>query len=145
MGCSALSTLKKNRGFNMIELMVVVVIVGLLSAVAVPIYVKYARNSRITEATGRIGELLTAAKSYAVEFEDNGDPDDAVWPDDCNVAGFFGDCRETRNFTYYLAGQRNGLLKIVASGKSGTAAGGVEVRLEVANPAGSPVVTMTGF
>ncbi len=60
---------KKNgqKGFTMIELMVVVVIVGILAAIAIPIYGKYIKNARMTEATGRIGEIITAEKAYAQE------------------------------------------------------------------------------
>jgi prepilin-type N-terminal cleavage/methylation domain-containing protein len=66
------------KGFTMIELMVVVVVVGVLAAIAIPIYAKYIKNSRVTEATGRMGEVITAAKSWALEHPDGaGDP---VWP-----------------------------------------------------------------
>ncbi|MDO9695046.1 MAG: prepilin-type N-terminal cleavage/methylation domain-containing protein [Candidatus Latescibacteria bacterium] len=57
------------KGFTMIELMVVVVIVGVLAAIAVPMYGKYVKNARLTEATSRIGEVVTAAKSWAIENE----------------------------------------------------------------------------
>ena len=40
----------------MIELMVVVVIVGILAAIAIPIYGKYVKQARTTEATGRMGD-----------------------------------------------------------------------------------------
>ena len=47
----------KNRksGFTMIELMVVVIIVAILSAIAVPLYTGYIKNSRKSEATARLG------------------------------------------------------------------------------------------
>ncbi len=58
---------KNKKGFTMIELMVVVVIVGVLAAIAIPIYGKYIKNARVTEATGKMGELVTAAKAFAQE------------------------------------------------------------------------------
>jgi type IV pilus assembly protein PilE len=81
----------------MIELMVVVVIVGVLAAVAIPLYGKYIKNARMTEATGRIGEVITAAKAYAMEHpNDDGDP---VWP-----AGATGivNLDASENFTYAI-------------------------------------------
>ncbi len=60
---------KNQKGFTMIELMVVVVIVGILAAIAIPIYGKYIKNARMTEAAGRIGEIITAEKAYAIEHD----------------------------------------------------------------------------
>jgi len=69
---------RNQKGFTMIELMVVVVIVGVLAAIAVPIYGKYIKNARVSEATARLGEVITAAKAYAQEHPDaNGVPQ---WP-----------------------------------------------------------------
>ena len=64
---------RNQKGFTMIELMVVVVIVGILAAIAIPIYGKYVKQARTTEATGRMGELITAAKAWA-------QPPQARWP-----------------------------------------------------------------
>ena len=58
---------RNQKGFTMIELMVVVVIVGILAAIAIPIYGKYVKQARTTEATGRMGEMITAAKAWAQE------------------------------------------------------------------------------
>ena len=67
------------KGFTMTELMVVVVIVGILAAIAVPIYSRYVRNARVTEATARIGEIVTGCKAYAQEHpnDTSGNPQ---WP-----------------------------------------------------------------
>ena len=66
------------RAFTMIELMMIVVIVAVLAAVAIPIYGRYVRNSRVSEATTRIGEIITAAKVYATAHPNaDGEP---TWP-----------------------------------------------------------------
>ncbi len=98
----------------MIELMVVVVIVGVLAAIAVPVYQRYVRNSRVSEATTRMGEILTAAKTYAAQ---NSDPRRPVqWPASCTATGFIGDCSRTANFRYALS-RSGSVLSIFANGQ----------------------------
>lgn len=137
--------MRNEGGFNMIELMVVVVIVGILAAIAVPIYSKYAKNSRVTEATGKIGDILTAAKSYAVENESNNVTTDANWPATCAATNFIGDCSATQNFTYAMTGVNNGLLTITATGKAGTPMVGVTATLTITDPNTNGTVTIAGL
>ncbi|TPW05252.1 MAG: putative pilin [bacterium] len=137
--------MKDNRGFNMIELMVVVVIIGILAAIAVPIYSKYAKNSRVTEATGRLGDILTAAKSYAIENEANGTPTDANWPGTCAALNFVGDCTQSQNFTYALTGVANGLLTITATGRANTPMTGVTAVLTITDPTQNGAIAISGL
>ncbi len=137
--------MKDNRGFNMIELMVVVVIIGILAAIAVPIYSKYAKNARVTEATGRIGDILTAAKSYAIEKESDNNPLTADWPALCTTANFIGDCTQSQNFNYVLAGSSSALT-ITASGRASTPMTGVTVVLTMtADPTQNGAIVVTGL
>jgi Tfp pilus assembly protein PilE len=46
------------------ELMVVIVIVAILAAVAVPLYINYVKDAQRTEAKGAIGAIITAEQTY---------------------------------------------------------------------------------
>lgn len=55
------------KGFTLVELMVVVIIVGILAAVAVPLMSANRDKAIASEAISAIGSINTAAKLYVVE------------------------------------------------------------------------------
>jgi type IV pilus assembly protein PilA len=61
------------KGFTLIELMIVVAIIGILAAVAIPAFMKYIRRSKTTEASMNIRKLYDSSVSYfESEHSDSG-------------------------------------------------------------------------
>ena len=52
-------------GFTLIELLVVILIVGILAAVAGPLYIGYAKDAKIAEAKALAGSVWTALQAIA--------------------------------------------------------------------------------
>ena len=56
----------KERGFTLIELLIVILIVGILAAVATPLYLGYVKDAKTAEAKTVAGALWTAVQSNAI-------------------------------------------------------------------------------
>jgi type IV pilus assembly protein PilE len=65
-------TIYKNRnrhaGFTLIEVMIVVVIIGILAAIALPQYSDYVRRARVSEALGLLAGMRPRMEQF---FQDN--------------------------------------------------------------------------
>ena len=61
-----LQTMKHNvqKGFTLIELMIVVAIIGILAALAIPAYQDYTIKSRVSEGASLAGSFKTAMEVY---------------------------------------------------------------------------------
>jgi prepilin-type N-terminal cleavage/methylation domain-containing protein len=60
---------KKKNGFTLIELMIVVVIIGILAALAIPRFSSSSTKAKQSEAKENLKEIYTMQRSYYMEFE----------------------------------------------------------------------------
>ncbi len=56
----------KQKGFTLIELMIVVAIIGILAAVAIPAFMDYMKKSKKTEASLQLNKIAKNNKAYYI-------------------------------------------------------------------------------
>jgi type IV pilus assembly protein PilE len=73
-------TLKSEKGFTLIEILVVVIIVAIFAAIAVPVYMQYVERANATEAQSAISAIRNAYNIHLQQFGnvDNYSIDDAM-------------------------------------------------------------------
>ena len=59
---------RKSKGFTLIELMIVVAIIGILAAIAIPNFLNMRKKAMSTEAKSNLGNLRTMEEAYRMEY-----------------------------------------------------------------------------
>ncbi len=68
MRLATVAARSRAAGFTLIELMIVVAVIAILAAIAIPMFADYVMRGKIVDATAHLGDLRTQMEKY---FMDN--------------------------------------------------------------------------
>ena len=78
---------KKSKGFTLVEIMIVVLIIGILLAIAVPNFIKARETSRTKTCLANLRQVESAKEQWAMEMK-KGATDTPGWGDLVGAAGY---------------------------------------------------------
>jgi len=132
--------LVKQKGFTLIELMIVVAIIGILAAIAMPQYNRYVARTQVAEAFALVGSIKPALALY---YQENGN-----FPQDHGVAVRHDQLGIPRrddyrsDYVHRISVLRNGAIRVILrSEANGVNALIADRRFEMLPETGTGVIT----
>lgn len=61
---------RRSKGFTLLELLIVVVIIGILAAIAIPAYNSYINKAHIATAQATLNEIRRTLESYYMDYQE---------------------------------------------------------------------------
>ena len=122
-----------HKGFTLIELMIVVAIIGILAAIAIPQYQNYVARAQVAEAL----VLASGAKIALVEYRTN----TGEWPDSNELAGLANALKITGKYVERVAvnytGSSQGTITVIFNGTAHTKIANGQLYLVATDEGGS--------
>ena len=127
---------KVQAGFTLIELLIVVAIIGILAAVAIPAYQDYTIKAKISEGPSLVGAVKTAVAGY---YQSNG-----TFPGSNTSAGVANAGSIKGNHVVSITVRSNGVIRVAYTAGIGSAVTALNYDLVPTATSGSITWACTG-
>jgi len=126
---------KQQSGFTLIELMIVVAIIGILAAIAIPSYMDYTTKARVTEGLTLSAAAKTGVSEYVSSEND--------WPSE-NASIGLAEADDIKGVAVDSVEVEDGLITITYNSAVGGEGSAYTIELSPATAAGSVTWICTG-
>lgn len=127
---------KLQQGFTLIELMIVVAIIGILAAIAIPAYQDYTIRAQVGEGLNLAAEIKTAVSEFSSAR--------GKFPSSAASAGVATTASHTGNYVTGIATGTSGLITITYGNRVNTVVANKTLGLAPAHNAGGGTVWICG-
>ena len=128
------------KGFTLVELMIVIVIVGILSAIALPNFLNQTKKAAATEATSQVSAIFKQAHTFVLEKGALGTVD----ADCSDYAGTLTSITDGASFSYVCGGNQTAFTVTATGDTNNNNTNGVTVTLTGNTNTGTSSIATTG-